>query len=179
MPSGKAIPRPRLPLGLSTTDRKIVGRVAVAALVVALAAVCAAAAAAATPTRGQFIRQGDALCREVGRQLLPLRRQAQAAQSLPEAKKWAAVTRIWTAQIAIQTRFTRRFRALGTPAHDAAARRLVADLERGLMLARRVRDGFAARDTRTLSAALPEYLRFTLALNRRVSAYGFSVCGHG
>jgi hypothetical protein len=156
-----------------------VGRVAVVAVVVAVAAVLAAVAAAAEPTRAQFIRQGDALCRQVGRELLPLRRQAEAAKSLPEAKKWAAVTRIWTAQIAIQTRFTARFRALGVPAHDAAARRIVSGLFRGLALARQVRDAFAARDTGTLSSALPEYLRFTLALNRQVAAYGFSVCGHG
>jgi hypothetical protein len=156
-----------------------VGRVAVAAVVVAVAAALAAVAAAAEPTRAQFIRQGDALCRQAQRELVPLRRQAEAAKSLPEAKKWAAVTRIWTAQIAIQTRFTARFRALGVPAHDAAARRLVSDLFRGLALARRVRDAFAARDTTTLSTALPDYVRFTLALNRRVAAYGFTACGRG
>jgi hypothetical protein len=134
-------------------------------------------AADAAPTRGQFIRQGDALCRQVQRELLPLRRQAEAAKLLPEAKQWPAVTRIWTAQVKIQAGFNARFRALGTPAGDSKARSLVSGLDRGLSLARRVRNAFANRDTTTLASALPAYIRFTLSLNRRVVAYGFVVCG--
>jgi hypothetical protein len=134
-------------------------------------------AADAAPTRGQFIRQGDALCREVQRELLPLRRQAEAAKSLPEAKQWPAVTRIWTAQVKIQEGFNTRFRALGIPAGDSKARSLVSGLDRGLALARRVRNAFANRDTTTLASVLPAYVRFTLSLNRRVVAYGFVVCG--
>jgi hypothetical protein len=134
-------------------------------------------AADAAPTRGQFIRQGDALCREVQRELLPLRRQAEAARSLPEAKQWPAVTRIWTAQVKIQEGFNTRFRALGIPAGDSKARSLVSGLDRGLALARRVRNAFANRDTTTLASVLPAYVRFTLSLNRRVVAYGFVVCG--
>jgi hypothetical protein len=45
------------------------------------------------------------------------------------------------------------------------------------VLARRVRDAFARRSTTSLAAALPEYIRFTMSLNRRVAAYGFKVCG--
>jgi hypothetical protein len=87
------------------------------------------------------------------------------------------VTRIWRGQVGIQERFNARFHALGIPARDSAARSLVSGLDRGLVLARRVRNAFAARDTATLSRALPAYVRFTLTLNRRVVAYGFSVCG--
>jgi hypothetical protein len=158
------------------SDLQAVGRVVVAA-VIAVVALLAPVAANAAPTRAQFIHQGDALCRQVQRQLVPLRRQAEAAKSLPETQQWAAVTRIWTTQINIQARFNARFRALGIPARDSAARRLVSGLDHGLVLARRVRNGFAARDTAALAAALPTYLRFTLKLNRRVAAYGFSVCG--
>lgn len=143
----------------------------------AIVALLASAAASAAPTRPQFIQQGDALCRQVQRQLSPLRRQALAAKSLPETREWVAVTRLWSAQINIQARFNARFRALGLPAHDSRARTIVAGLDHGLVLARRVRNGFAARDTAALASALPAYLRFTLSLNRRVSAYGFTVCG--
>jgi hypothetical protein len=87
------------------------------------------------------------------------------------------VTRIWRTQVDIQEHFNARLHALGTPAHDSAARSLVSGLDRGLVLARRVRNAFAARDTATLGRALPAYVRFTLSLNRRVAAYGFSVCG--
>jgi hypothetical protein len=154
-----------------------VRRISAAALVSAVVSLLAPLAASAAPTRAQFIRQGDALCREVQRQLVPLRRQAEAAKSLPQSRQWTAVTRIWTAQVKIQTSFNARFRALGVPAGDSAARSLVSGLDRGLVLARRVRDAFAFRDTTTLASALPAYARFTLGLNRRVNAYGFRVCG--
>lgn len=133
--------------------------------------------ALAAPTKAQFIRQGDALCSNVQRELAPLRRQAEVAQSLPEAQKWGAAARLWTAQIQIQRRFVARFRALGLPAGDSRARGLVVGLDRGLALAVRVRNAFAARSTNGLATALPAYLRFTLSLNRRVAAYGFRVCG--
>jgi hypothetical protein len=108
--------------------------------------------------------------------LAPLRRQAQAVKSLPESQKWAATTRLWSDQIRIQARFNVRFRALGLPTGDSEARSIVGGLDRGLVLARRVRNAFARRSTAGLAAALPAYVRFTLSLNRRVAAYGFRVC---
>ena len=152
-------------------------RFAIVAALSAVVAVLVPLAAGAAPTRAEFIRQGDALCRQVQRQLVPLRHQADAAKSLPEAQKWVAVTRIWTAQVRIQTRFNARLRALGVPAGDSAARNIVSGVGRGLVLARRVRNAFAARDTAALAAALPAYVRFTVGLNRRVAGYGFSACG--
>ena len=154
-------------------------RVKVAAAVTAtfVLALAAAGGAYAAPTKREFVRKGDALCAEVVRELVPIRRRAEAAKSLPEAQKWAAAADIWSDQIAIQKRFTLRFRAIGVPAGDVTARRLVGGLDRGLVLARRVRDGFARRDRAALATALPAYLQFTLALNRRVQAYGFRVCG--
>ena len=146
----------------------------IAVLVVGLA--LAAGAAFAAPTKAQFIQRGDALCRQVQRELAPLLERAQAAKSLPESKKWAATTQLWTDQIRIQARFNTRFRALGVPTGDSNARNLVVGLERGLLLARRVRDAFATRNTRALATALPAYVRFTTSLNRRVAAYGFRVC---
>jgi hypothetical protein len=146
-------------------------------LAAAVVSLLAPLAADAAPTRTQFIRQGDALCRQVQRQLVPLRRQADAAKSLPQSRQWEAVTRIWTAQVKIQAGFNSRFHALGVPTGDSAARGLVSGLDRGLVLARRVRNAFAFRDTTTLTSALPAYVRFTLGLNRRVTAYGFRVCG--
>lgn len=171
-----AIPLPRLAVARSVSDSQAVGRFAVAALT-AVFALLAPVAAIAAPTRAEFIRQGDALCRQVQRQLVPLRRQAEAAKSLPQSQQWVAVTRIWRAQVNVQEQFNTRFHALGIPARDSAAHSLVSGLDRGLVLARRVRDAFAARDTATLASVLPAYVRFTLSLNRRVVAYGFSVCG--
>ena len=133
--------------------------------------------ASAAPTKSQFIRQGDALCQQAKRQLVPLQQKAQAAKALPRAQMWTAVTRLWSAQLVIQQRFVTRFRAIGTPPNDASARSLVADLVRGVSLAKRVRDAFAARNTTALSSALPGYISHTLQLNRRVVRYGFRVCG--
>jgi hypothetical protein len=156
---------------------QVVRRFSQALAVVILGLVLSADAALAAPTKAQFIQQGDALCRQVQHDLVAVRRQAEAAKSLPESDKWVAVTRLWTRQIRIQGRFNVRFRALGVPEGDSTARALVAGLDRGLVLSRRVRDGFARRDTTALAKALPAYVRFTTALNRRVAAYGFNICG--
>jgi hypothetical protein len=139
--------------------------------------VLAVGAASAAPTKAQFIRKGDALCRDVQRELAPLRQRAQAAKSMPESQQWAAVERLWADQIRIQARFTARLRAVGVPTGDTQARSIVFGLDRGLVLARRVRDRFAKRSA-TVGVALTAYVRFTLSLNRRVAAYGFKVCGH-
>lgn len=152
-------------------------RVAAATGVVIVGLALSVSVALAAPTKAELIRRGDALCGQVQRDLAPLRRRAEAAKSLPEARKWVAVTALWSDQIRIQARFIPRFRAIGVPAGDATARSLSSGLERGLLLARRVRDAFAARSTSALATALPAYVRFTLSLNRRVRAYGFRVCG--
>jgi hypothetical protein len=148
-----------------------------------LAVVCSAVlalgadAAVAAPTKAQFIRQGDALCANVIRELVPLRRRAEALKALPESQQFAVAAAIWRDQIAIQSRFNARFRALGVPAGDRAARSLVSGLDHGLALARAVRDAIVARDAGRLATAVPAYVRFTTSLNRRVQAYGFRVCG--
>ena len=153
------------------------GRLSLLIAVLVLYSLLAVSAAFAVPTKAQFIRQGDALCGDVQRQLEPLRRRAEAAKSLPESQIWGAATRLWADQIQIQARFSARLRAEGTPTGDSRARSIVAGLDRGLVLARRVRDAFARRSTSSLAIALPAYVRFTVSLNRRVAAYGFKVCG--
>ena len=146
-------------------------------MVLLFAVMAAAAASAATPTRGEFIRQGDAICAQVKRELAPVVARAEQARSLPESRKWAAVADIWAEQIAIHRRFVSRFRALGTPRNDRAAQRIVAGLESGIVLAERVRKAFATRNTAVIRGALGAYVEFTVSTNRRVVAYGFRVCG--
>jgi hypothetical protein len=155
-----------------------VGKLALLIAVMGLGLALSVGAAHAAPTKAQFIRQGDALCVQVQRELAPLVRRAQAAKSLPESQQWAAAQQLWADQIKIQARFTARLRAVGIPTGDSKARNIVLGLDRGLVLARRVRDAFARRSTASLAVALPEYIRFTMSLNRRVAAYGFKVCGH-
>jgi hypothetical protein len=89
----------------------------------------------------------------------------------------AAAAAIWGDQIQIQVAFNRRLRAVGAPPGDSAARNLLAQLDRGVVLARRIRDAFANGRIASLSEALPAYLDFTLKLNRQVRTYGFHVCG--
>jgi hypothetical protein len=159
------------------SDCGIVGKFAFLIAVTGLGLALSAGPALAAPTRAQFIRQGDALCRDVQRELEPLARRAQAAKSLPESQQWSAAARLWADQIRIQVRFTARLRAVGVPTGDSKAHSIVLGLDRGLVLARRTRDAFARRSATSLAVALPEYIRFTLSLNRRVAAYGFKVCG--
>jgi hypothetical protein len=149
----------------------------VAGLVAFVALTGSAGATGAARTKADFIRQGDALCARTVRELVPLRRRAEAAQHLPEYEMWAAVASIWSEQIRIQIRFNRQLRLIGTPPNDATARALLARLDHGVVLARRVRDAFANASVNVLASAAPAYLRFTLALNRQIKAYGFRVCG--
>ena len=146
--------------------------------VVCIASLTASAApATAAPTRAEFIRRGDAVCAATAREIAPLRRRAVAAKALPEAKKWAAGAAIWRDQAGIQVRFNARMRAIGVPRGDAVARSLIASLDRGVALARRVADAYASRRTSALETALIRYVRFTVALNGRVRSYGFEICG--
>jgi hypothetical protein len=133
--------------------------------------------ASAAPTKAQFIQQGDALCQAVQRDLEPLRRRALAAKSLPQSRQWAVAAQLWADQIRIQVRFNARLGAVGVPTGDTRARGIVLGLDRGLVLARRVQDAFARKSTTSLAVTLPEYIRFTVSLNRRVTTYGFKVCG--
>jgi hypothetical protein len=117
----------------------MVGKLALLMTVMGLGLVLPVSAAHAAPTKAQFIRQGDALCLGVQRELAPLRRRAEAAKA-PESRQWAAAQRLWADQIRIQARFTARLRAVGVPTGDSKARSIVLGLDRGLVLARRVRD---------------------------------------
>ena len=153
------------------------GRLLVLVAILSLALAGTASTAAAASSKAEFIKRGDALCADVARQLAPLRRRAEAAYALPESKRMAAAASIWGDQIQIQVAFNRRLRAVGAPPGDAAARNLLAQLDRGVVLARRIRDAFAYARIASLSEALPAYLDFTLKLNRQVRTYGFRVCG--
>ena len=150
------------------------GRAAALAVVAAFAL---PSVAAASVTKGELIRNGDALCRQTGLMLKPLRERAQTVKSLPEEQQWGAVASIWASQIRIQEQFRVRFNRLGVPAGDVQARSFVPGIDRGLALARAVQQGFARRNKSQVALALPRYLEFTLAFNRRVHAYGFRVCG--
>jgi hypothetical protein len=136
-----------------------------------------ASTAVAATTKPEFIKRGDALCVQMARQLAPLQQRAQAALMLPESKKWGAAAAIWSDQIRIQVRFNRQLRAIGAPSGDATARSLLAQLDRGVVLARRIQVAFANARVAALASALPAYVQFTLNLNRQVRAYGFRVCG--
>ncbi len=160
------------------TEARSVRRLLVLAATISLALAGTASTAAAASTKAEFIRRGDALCTGMAKQLAPLRRRAEAAYALPESRRMAAVAAIWSDQIRIQVTFNHRLRAIGAPPDDAAARGLLAQLDRGVVLARRIQSAFADGRIASLSSALPAYLEFTLKLNRHVRAYGFRVCGH-
>ena len=151
-------------------------RVALSATLV-LACVFAGIAQAA-PTRSEFIRNGEAACAQAERELAPITARAQRIARLPRSERWAAAATLWADHIRIQKRFNGRFKALGTPAGDTVAQKLVADLPTGVTLAIRIQRGFAERNEALLSTAGPAYLRFTNAINARVVAYGFPTCGH-
>ncbi len=162
---------------LLRTENRSVGRLVVLVAIVSLALAGTASTAGAASSKAEFIQRGDALCADVAKQLAPLRRRAEAAYALPESQRMAAAAAIWGDQIRIQVAFNRRLRAVGAPPGDAAASNLLAKLDRGVVLARRIQSAFANARIGSLSEALPAYLDFTLKLNRQVRTYGFRVCG--
>jgi hypothetical protein len=149
---------------------------AVAAAAVASLGV-ATAQAASSPSKADFIRRGDSLCRQAARELVPIRRRAEAAKSAAVADRWKLVADLWADQIRVQVRFNSRLRAVGTPVGDEEAEDLLRSLDRGVVLARRVQRGFADRDTDSLQQDLPNYIEFTLKVNRKTRLYGFRFCG--
>ena len=160
------------------SEARSVRRLLVLAAISSLALAATASTASAASTKAEFIKRGDALCAGMQKELAPLRRRAEAAYALPESRRMAAAAAIWRDQIRIQVTFNQRLRGVGAPPDDAAARRLLAQLDRGVVLARRIQSAFADERIASLSSALPAYLEFTLKLNRQVRAYGFRVCGH-
>ena len=161
----------------ASTEARSVRRLVVLVAIASLALAGTASTAVAAATKAEFIKRGDALCVRMAKEIAPLRRRAEAALELPEYEQWGATAAIWSDQIRIQVRFNQRLRSIGAPPHDAAARSLLAQLDRGVVLARRVRDAFADARIASLASALPAYLEYTLKLNRQVKAYGFRVCG--
>ena len=146
--------------------------------VVVLALAVGSSGALAAPTKNQFIWRGDALCERVYLiELQPIRDRAMAAKSLRGTKRWVAAEALWRDQLRVQTSFIARFRAIGVPRGDATARSLVEGLDRGVVLARQVLEAFASRRIPRVAPALKAYLNFTFALNERVQAYGFAICG--
>ncbi len=160
------------------SEAKSVRLVLVLAALSSLALAATASAASAAATKAEFIKRGDALCAGMQKDLAPLRRRAEVAYALPESRRMAAAAAIWRDQIRLQLGFNQRLRAVGAPPGDAIAHRLLAQLDHGVVLARRIQTAFADGRIASLSAALPAYLEFTLKLNRQVKAYGFRVCGH-
>jgi hypothetical protein len=160
------------------SEARSVRRLLVLAALSSLALAGTASNASAASTKAEFIKRGDALCSEMQKSLAPLRRRAEAAYALPESRRMAAAAAIWRDQVRLQVGFNQRLRAIGAPPGDAIARRLLAQLDHGVVLARRIQTAFADGRIASLSSALPAYLEFTLKLNRQVKAYGFRVCGH-
>lgn len=160
------------------TEARSVRRFLVLAAISSLALAGTASAASAASTKAEFIKRGDALCAGMQKDLAPLRRRAEAAYALPESRRMAAAAAIWRDQIRLQVGFNQRLRAVGAPPGDATARRLLGQLDHGVVLARRIQTAFADGRVASLASALPAYLEFTLKLNRQVKAYGFRVCGH-
>ena len=162
---------------MCTEARSVRRLVVIVVATVSLALAGTASSAVAASTKAEFIKRGDALCAGMAKQLAPLRRRAEAAYALPESRRMAAAAEIWGDQIRIQVTFNQRLRAIGAPPDDAAASNLLVQLDRGVVLARRIRSAFADGRIASLASALPAYIEFTLKLNRQVRAYGFRVCG--
>ena len=131
--------------------------------------------AEATPTRQEFIRQGDVVCAETQQGLRPILARAQSARLAPQSAD--DLRAIWEDQVELHKQFVADMKAIGTPAGDEVARNLIASLEYGLELAEDVEDAMDDADAAAIATALPAYLNLTTSLNGSFVAYGFRRCG--
>ena len=127
--------------------------------------------AEATPTRAEFIRQGDAVCAQAQQELRPVLARAQSGGDV------GVLMGIWEDQVKIHKQFVADMKAIGTPSGDEVARKLIASLEYGLELADDVQDALDDGDAAAIATALPAYLNLTATLNSRLVTYGFRRCG--
>ena len=141
-----------------------------------LAAGCGGSAEA-TPTRAEFISQGDAVCAQTQQELRAVLARAQSARSMPQGADVNVLMGIWEDQVDLHKEFVADMKAIGTPVGDEVADGLIASLDYGLDLAEDVQDALDDRDAAAIATALPAYLNLTATLNMRLVAYGFRRCG--
>jgi hypothetical protein len=135
----------------------------------------------ASPSKQEYISQGDAICAEVQADLAVLRERAEELQAqsdeLPKAEFLARAAEFWQDQIGVTEGFLERFEELGSPSGDEAqVEQFLRSIEDGIATAGDIQETLAGGDE-VPEALVEEYGQTVVRGNELARAYGFQVCG--
>jgi len=135
----------------------------------------------ASPSKQEYIAQGDAICAEIQADLAGLAQRAEELQAqsdeLPEADFLARAAQLWEDQIGLTEAFLRRFEELVSPPGDEAqVEQFLESIEDGVATAREIQETLAG-GREVPQALVEEYGQTGARGNELARAYGFQVCG--
>jgi hypothetical protein len=133
-----------------------------------------------TPSKAAFIRQGDAVCREILKEAEKIDEQAAAigASDLSNENTQRTAARIWSEQIALTRKFKNKLEALGAPeGAENEVSELVATLEKAIALGDQIRTQLAAGQITDTATYVEEYANVVAEGNQQAQSFGFKVCG--
>jgi hypothetical protein len=136
----------------------------------------------ASPSKQEYIAQGDAICAEIQADLAGLAQRAEELQAqsdeLPEADFLARAAELWEDQIGLTEVFLRRLGELVSPPGDEAqVEQFLKSIEDGVATAREIQETLAG-GKEIPQALAEEYGQTGARGNELARAYGFQVCGH-
>jgi hypothetical protein len=137
--------------------------------------------AAQTPSKQEYIAQGDAICADVRSEATNLLRQAQELQAqgdeLPKAEFLKRAASFWSEQIRVMKSFRGEFARLGAPAGDEQrVEQFLQSIDGGIAIAREMKATLASGQE-VPASTVEEYGQTVDRGNTLAQGYGFQVCG--
>jgi hypothetical protein len=134
-----------------------------------------------TPSKRQFIAQGDAICADVQVDAADLARRAQELQAesdeLPRQEFLARAADFWADQIRLAEGFLERLEGLGVPSGDEPqVEEFLQSIEDGIATAQEIQNTLSGGED-VSQALVAEYGQTVARGNTLARDYGFRVCG--
>ena len=133
-----------------------------------------------SPSKVEFIRKADAVCREILVDAEKIDQQAAAigASDLTNQNTQQVAAKIWQQQIALTRKFKNRLESLGAPAgSENEVSQLVATLEEAIALGDHIRTQLAGGQIADTPTFVEEYANVVQQGNLQAQQFGFKVCG--
>lgn len=148
-------------------------RAALAALVVALAG-CGDDG----PSKEDFTKRADAICKDANAAVAPIKEQSAAAQRESDPDQvFAAMSRVTRRTADVTEPFVARLDTLETPSDDRdELKGWIADLRRQLQLVERLGRAFAGRDQQQIVMLAQQVEAIETRTNRFAASYGMREC---
>lgn len=133
-----------------------------------------------SPSKAEFIRQGDAVCREILKEAEAIDEQAAAigGSDLTNENTQKVAARIWGQQIALTRKFKNRLQALGAPeGTEDDVSQMIATLEEAIALGDQIRNQLSTGQIEATPTFVEEYANVVAQGNQQAQGFGFKVCG--